>query len=303
MQWMVLGSAQSWYVADLRRAAASAHTIHTAGFMDLSCEVGREPRGESGPETGLGHLRLSAAGRDLSQFDGVLVRTMPPATLEQVVFRMDLLGQIGRRGTLVMNPARAIETAVDKLLTSCRVQEAGLPTPRTVCCQTRDEALAAYDRLGGDVVVKPLFGGEGRGLMRVSDPALMTRAAGTLAQLGSVFYLQRFIQHEGFDLRAFVLGDRVLSMRRRHPHDWRTNISRGARGEAVELEPALQDMARHAAQAVGAPMAGVDLLPGRDGKLYVLEVNAVPGWKALAEVLRVDVAALVLEFLEAQRRA
>jgi ribosomal protein S6--L-glutamate ligase len=91
-------------------------------------------------------------------------------------------------------------------------------------------------------------------------------------------------------------------MRRHNKLDWRTNISRGAIAEAFTPDDALVDTARRAAEAVGAPLAGVDLLPGRDGRLYTIEVNAVPGWKGLAKALNIDVARLVIEFVAREVR-
>ena len=201
-------------------------------------------------------------------------------------------------GQLVINPPRAMEVAVDKYLATAKLQRAGLTIPRTLVCQTVDDAMAAFQTLGGDVVVKPLFGSEGRGITRVSDAALALRAFKMLAQLGAVLYLQEFIPHEGYDLRLLVVGEQVLGMRRRNPHDWRTNISQGAIAEPLEPTRELIDLARRAADAVGASVAGVDILPGRDGQLYTIEVNAVPGWKALARALDIDVAALILKYLQ-----
>jgi ribosomal protein S6--L-glutamate ligase len=89
-------------------------------------------------------------------------------------------------------------------------------------------------------------------------------------------------------------------MRRRNPLDWRTNVSRGATAEPLEVTPRLAQFALRAADAVGAPLAGVDLLPARNGTLYAIEVNAVPGWKALARALQVDVARLVLDYVESR---
>ena len=111
-----------------------------------------------------------------------------------------------------------------------------------------------------------------------------------LEQLGAVVYLQEFIAHEGHDLRLLVIGEQVLGMRRRNSLDWRTNISRGATAEAFSPDAGLIDLARRAAVAVDAPLAGVDILPGRDGAMYLIEVNAVPGWKALAGATDSDVA-------------
>src|SRR5205085_5226766 len=105
----------------------------------------------------------------LSGYDAVIVRTMPPGSLEQVVFRMDLLHRLEASGRRVLNPPRALEVCVDKYLASARLDAAGLPTPPTIVCQDAEAAVAAFQELGGDVVVKPLFGSEGKGMVRVND--------------------------------------------------------------------------------------------------------------------------------------
>jgi len=149
-----------------------------------------------------------------------------------------------------------------------------------------------------DIVVKPLFGSEGRGIARLNDEALALRAFKMLAQFGAVLYLQEFIRHEGYDLRVLKVGRRYFGMRRSNPDDWRTNVSRGAVAAPVELNAEWIDLAERAAAAIGAPVAGVDLLPATDGRLYAIEVNAVPGWQALSRALGVDVAQVVLEYVE-----
>ena len=291
MRIAVFASPESWYLRDLARAASGRHEIVQVPFGNIAGRI-----------MGLSHAAV-AAGPGLRDFDAVLVRTMPPGSLEQVVFRMDCLGRYEAAGGVVINPARAVEAAVDKFLTSAKIAEAGLLTPRTICCQTADEAMAAFAELGGDVVLKPLFGSEGRGITRLNDEALALRAFKMLAQLGAVLYLQEFIEHEGADLRLLIIGQRTLAMRRRNPLDWRTNVSRGAKAEAFVPTDDMIEMARRAAAAVDAPLAGIDLLPGRDGRLYTIEVNAVPGWQGLARATGTDVAALVLKFVEGDVRS
>jgi RimK family alpha-L-glutamate ligase len=286
MRIAILANSDSWYLQDLRRAAAERHDIEAIGFRDLASSLER------------GKLRVRAGQLDLTAADAVLVRSMPPGTLEQVVFRMDTLAQLEAAGVPVINPPRAIEAAVDKYLALARMAAAGLRVPRTIVCQTPEDAMAAFESLGGDVVVKPLFGSEGRGIARLQDQALADRAFRMLAQLGGVLYVQEFIPHEGFDMRVLIVGERMFAIRRRSKHDWRTNISRGAVAERIELSVELADAARRAAEAIGASLAGVDLLPGRDGQLYAIEVNAVPGWKALAAALDIDIAQVVLEHIE-----
>jgi tetrahydromethanopterin:alpha-L-glutamate ligase len=301
MRFAVLAAPDSWYLRDLTRAAGDRHEIVPVPFSEI---VGRisNPSPAAGRSTTPSYVSLTSGGHNLADFDAVLVRTMPPGSLEQVVFRMDCLARYEAAGGIVINPARAVEAAVDKFLTSAKLAEAGLLTPRTLCCQTPDDAMAAFGQLGSDVVLKPLFGSEGRGITRLNDEALALRAFKMLAQLGAVLYLQEFIEHEGCDLRLLVIGEQVLAMKRRNPLDWRTNISRGAKAEAFVPDQTLLDIAHRAAAAVGAPLAGVDLLPGRDGRLYCIEVNAVPGWKGLAKAHGVDVAALALDFVANQVR-
>lgn len=285
MHVAVLCSPGSWYLADLRRAAGSQHQVSQVSFGQLvSCLEG--PR-----------WTASSSGVDLRAADCILVRTMPPGSLEQVVFRMDVLGRLAAVGAVVVNPPRSLEAAVDKYLASSKLQAAGLLVPRTMACQTVDDAMDAFALFGGDVVLKPLFGSEGRGIARLTDEAIALRTFKTLAQLQSVLYVQEFIPHEDFDVRLLVIGYRVLAMKRINQSDWRTNVARGATTEPFQPTPEMIEIALAAAGAVGAPLAGVDLLPDRNGRLYVLEVNAVPGWKALAATLQVDVAAMVLDYL------
>lgn len=290
MRFLVLGSPESWYLADLRRAAADRYELATGTFRQIAASLG-------------GDTSAIATGEaEFSQFDAVLVRTMAAGSLEQVVFRMDALAQAEAAGQVVINPPKAIEAAVDKYLALARLQAAGLPVPRTVVCQTCQQALEAFECLGGDVVIKPLFGAEGRGIARVNDEALLLRACRMLEDLRAVLYLQEFVPHAGYDIRALVIGHKVFGIRRQSETDWRTNISRGATAIACPLDPVMEEYAARAAAAVSAPLAGVDLLPTLDGRLLVLEVNAVPGWRAAAGALQADIAAEVLAYVEGQVR-
>src|SRR4051812_21216588 len=292
MRLAVLAASESWYARDLSRAAAGDHEIVTLPISEISAAV--SPTSDLRPLTS-----VRTSGHSLANFDAIIVRTMPPGSLEQVVFRMDCLARYEAAGGVVINPARAIEAAVDKFLTTARLQAAGLLTPRTICCQTADEAMAALAELGGDIVLKPLFGSEGRGITRLTDEALALRAFKMLVQLGAVLYLQEFVPHEGHDIRILLIGEHILGMRRKNKLDWRTNISRGATAESFTPDDSLIEMARRAAAAVHAPIAGVDLLPGNDGRLYTIEVNAVPGWKGLAKALNIDVGRLVIDYVAA----
>ena len=280
MQIAILSGGTGWHVQDLLRAAQElGHSATAFDFRQLSATV--------------------AMGRNtLDACDAVIVRTMPAGSLEQVVFRMDLLHDLHARGKPVLNPPRAVEVCVDKYLTSARLEAAGILTPPTAVCQTATDAQLAFTLLGGDVVVKPLFGAEGRGMVRVSDPELAWRTFRAIEQTGGVIYLQQFIHHPGWDVRAFVIGGQVIGAMRRTAHgDWRTNVSQGGTATPIKLTTAQDVLARTAAAAVGATIAGVDLLPGPNSEWYVIEVNAVPGWRALGAACELDVAKLVVGYL------
>jgi RimK family alpha-L-glutamate ligase len=280
MRFAILSAGAGWHVRDLQRAATLlGHEAVAVDFRRL-------------------HAGVAIQADPLKAYDGVLVRTMPPGSLEQVVFRMDLLHRLQTGGVPVLNPPAAVETCVDKYLASARLEGAGLRVPPTIVCQHADAALEAFAALGGDVIIKPLFGSEGRGMMRINDPDLAWRTFRTLERLQSVLYLQQFIPHPGWDLRIFVLDGRCLAAMRRHANgSWRTNVAQGGTAKVVRLSSEEEELALRAATAVGAPVAGVDLLPGPAGEWYVIEVNAVPGWRALAPVTGIDVAAETIHFL------
>jgi ribosomal protein S6--L-glutamate ligase len=170
--------------------------------------------------------------------------------------------------------------------------------PPTIACQTRDQALEAYQLLGGDVLVKPLFGGEGRGIIRLQDPDLAWRTLSTLQQLGQVLYVQQFIPNFGYDIRVFIIGDRLFSIRRQAKDgSYRTNVSLGGTARPHQLTELQREMAVRAAAAVDGSVVGVDLLPAQDGRLLVLEVNAVPGWRGVASSLSIDIAKEFVQYV------
>ena len=237
--------------------------------------------------------QAAALGLPIDGCAALMVRGIPIASLEQVIFRVDLLHRLENLGLRVINSASSIEKTVDKYYTSSLLEDAGLPTPRTVVSECFDEAVAAFAELGGDVVLKPLFGSEGKGMLRLSDPDLAHRIFRTLELGRYVYYLQEYIPHDNWDLRAFVLGDRLLAAMARRGDGWKTNVAQGARSESVILDPALEALALKAAQVVGVDYAGVDILCDRSGAPYVLEVNCIPGWRGLQSTVSFDVAGAI----------
>lgn len=292
MRIAVLANSGSWYAKDLCRAIADdGHEPLILDFRTLVAYIG-------------GSLGFTASAYDgqaqsLDEIDAVIVRTMPPGSLEQVVFRMDVLARLASRDVVVVNDPKSIECAVDKYLTTAKLASAGLNVPRTVCCETVEQAMDAFDSLDRDVVLKPLFGAEGRGIVRLTDEETAFRVFKSIRMTGAVIYLQEFIHHEGFDTRLLVLdGEVVASMRRSSELDFRTNVSQQGKADTHEPNNEEIELAKRASVAVGTRIAGVDILRDEAGRRFVLEVNAVPGWKALGRVTKVDIAALLVKSIE-----
>ena len=167
--------------------------------------------------------------------DAVIVRGIPRGSLEQVIFRVDALHALVERGVTCVNGPRAIERTVDKFLASALLARAGVPTPRTIACERLEDALEAFEELGGDVIVKPLFGSMGAGMTRVDDADVAYRVFGALSLERAVYYLQEALPHDGRDLRALVVGGRVPAAIERVGSGWRANLARGARAQATQL--------------------------------------------------------------------
>ncbi len=282
----VLGSTGGWHAGRLKRALAARG--HECGFAPVTRMVGRI-------EGGIGvHSRELA----LDGCDVVLVRGIPRGSLEQVVFRVDVLHALAAAGVRTVNSAHAIERTVDKFLASALLARAGLPTPRTISCERPGDALEAFAELGGDVIVKPLFGSMGVGMVRVDDPDVAQRVFRALELERAVYYLQETLPHAGRDVRALVVGEQVVASIERSGGGWRTNLARGGRARQARLDAQQGRLCVAAAAALGTDYAGVDLLRTRDGRDYVLEVNGIPGWQGVERATGVDVAAALAAHLE-----
>ena len=294
MNIVILSARTGWHTDELLRALTGRrHTGVVLPYEGLRARLGTQ-RGAGG--------HLSSEGTSILEADAVLARIIPAGSLEQVIYRVDALHWLEERGVSVMNSPRAIERAVDKFYTTALLKEAGLPTPETVVCERMAEAMEAVRAMlpDGDVILKPIFGSMGHGLVRLSDPDVAFRVLRSLEGIRPVFYLQRAVDHGGRDVRAFVVGGRVIgAIERSAPDgDWRTNVARGALATPFALPAEWERLALRAAAAVGGDYAGVDLLPSRDGAVFVLEVNAIPGWQGLQRATGLDVAAAIVAHLE-----
>lgn len=257
-------------------------------FPDVVARVGCRPA-------------ASLEDESLLDLDALIIRPIGRGSLEEIIFRMDLLYRLERLGLLVVNPPKSIERAVDKYFALTLLEEAGLPVPRTIVTESSTRALRAFDELGGDVVIKPIFGSRGIGSTRVSDRDVAERIFRALSFHHEVIYIQEYIEHGFTDIRAFVLGDRVLASMRRVAEGWKTNVSQGARPEPLRLMGELEEIAVKASRVVGCLLAGVDIIEGRDGP-RVVEVNSQPGWMGLQRVTETRISDEIIRYIISEVR-
>jgi ribosomal protein S6--L-glutamate ligase/tetrahydromethanopterin:alpha-L-glutamate ligase len=275
----------SWCSSQLRMATIKYGFQPVCfSFPELTAKVGFKP------EVSLREINIL---RDLI---ALIVRPIGRGSLEEIIFRMDLLHRLKRLGLYILNPPQAIERSVDKYYALSLLEEEGLPVPRTIVTERANEALKAFYELGGDVVIKPIFGSRGVGSTRVSDPDVAERIFRALEFHHQVIYLQEFIPHGNYDLRVFILGGRVLAAMKRISNLWKTNVSLGAKPAPCTLSKEAEDLAVRAAEVVGCEVSGVDILESSRG-LFIIELNSQPGWRGLQNVTSINIAEEIIKYV------
>jgi RimK family alpha-L-glutamate ligase len=245
-----------------------------------------------------GRPRISVKGYTIEDFDAVIVRKIPGGTPEQVFYRMDALHRLEEMGVYVMNSADSIERAVDKFYTSGILEDAGLKTPKTIITERFEDAIDAFRELGGDVVVKPMFGSLGFGMTRVTDVDIAYRVFRALEMINGVYYLQEFIPHRNQDIRSFVVGENVVASMIRTAKSWKTNIAGGGTALPCELNDSLVEVSIKASKAISLEYTGVDIMQSEnDGIFYVVELNSTPGWEGLQSVTDREISDIVVDHL------
>ena len=243
--------------------------------------------------TSMSGLDIAGLGERLP--DAVLVRSMSGGTFQAVTLRLGILHALRENGVLVWNDARAIERCVDKSMTSFLLARAGIPTPPAWAIESHAAAQAIVRRESaqGPLVLKPLFGSQGRGLklIRTADELPPVDA------VAGVYYLQRYVGTEGSDgfrdFRLLVSRGRVVAAMTRHAVGWVTNVKQGGRPLPVVPDKDMNNLAVRATGAVAAAFAGVDILRDPDGHPSVLEVNSMPAWSGLQTVTRANIARIL----------
>jgi RimK family alpha-L-glutamate ligase len=278
----ILSSQRGYHVLELEMAARSRGC--EAAFFNITRMA-----------SWIGGLpALQVRGERLEECRALLVRTIPTGSLEQIIFRMDALRRLENLGVRIINSASSIERTVDKYYTSFLLADAGILTPRTLVTEDFTTALEACREMG-DVIIKPLFGSEGKGMVRVKDEETAYRILRAWGLNRYIYYIQEHVPHFREDIRAFVVGDQVVAAMLRRGKGWKTNYSQGAELVPIELSDEMIQLAVKTVRLIDLDYAGVDLLRSEDGRTYVVEINSIPGWRGLQKITSDKIAERIID--------
>ncbi|MHA2380039.1 MAG: RimK family alpha-L-glutamate ligase [Candidatus Thorarchaeota archaeon] len=244
-------------------------------------------------------------GEDVSNMNGVIVRTVGFGNSDQITFRITLLEHFEDAGIYVMNPAYSFRRAKDKYATLTALHKVGIRVPRTYIGENLEAAISFADEVG-DVVIKPLIGARGLGAIRAQHRELNYRAMKFIHQLGQVLYVQEVIHKPQRDIRAFVIGDQLIGAIYRYlpegnEDEWRTNVHGGGRAELAHLDKEYTECAIKTAETLRLDYTGIDILESPEGPC-VIEANAAPSWSALSRVTGKDIAGQIVDKLVEQSK-
>jgi RimK family alpha-L-glutamate ligase len=286
---------EGWRLDELTRALDRVPIRHTPLYPWLFSMLIRQEGVEYFYDSSL----LSGPEAALS-FDLIYVIALGYEELQEVLYKTRFLSELDEMGTRIVNSVDTIAKCRNKVSMTLELVGKGIKMPETMITESVHLALE-FIMARRPCVLKPITGLQGRGLTLIPEDMREGDVVDYVSWFQSrfgrdVLYVQEFVEHPGYDIRALVVGGKVVSkMRRFNPESWRTNISAGAR--PLPSDDEVDDLALAAAGAVGGEIVGVDILPLRSGEFSVLEVNSFPGWKGLQEVSEIRIADAIAEYL------
>jgi RimK family alpha-L-glutamate ligase len=281
---------EAWSSTQLREALTKRDIPYECfTFPKLIAQLGQKP-----------YFKVNET-KLIEELDALVIRPIGRGSLEELVFRLDMLYKLERQGFLVINPAEAIEHCADKYDILALLEDNNIPVPRTFATESVNEALTAFTDLGSDVILKPIFGSRGIGATRIVDSEIAATIFKAITFHHGVIYIQEFVPHGYSDIRAFVVNNQVIAAMRRVAESWKTNYSQGAKPTPLELTPEFEELAVKSTGVIGCKIAGVDILESPIGPVIV-DVNSQPGWKGLQMVTKVNVADKIVNFILSELR-
>ncbi len=238
-------------------------------------------------------------GQQIGPYDAVLPRIGASITY----FGTAVVRQFEQMDVFTANGSTGISNSRDKLRCMQILSRHQIGIPQTTFVRDRADVLPAIERVGGaPVIIKLLEGTQGVGVILADSVKVAEAIIETLHSTKQNVLVQKFVsESKGRDVRAFVIGDRVVAAMRRvaQGQEFRSNIHRGGKTEVIELDQTYQDTAVRSAQIMGLRVAGVDMLEGKDGP-QVMEVNSSPGLEGIEQTTQLDIAGALIDYLAAQ---
>jgi ribosomal protein S6--L-glutamate ligase len=249
-----------------------------SGLLDDALHAGASLRGHD--------ILIPRIGRSLTDFGKMLLR------------------QLELMGLPTTLSSDALTTARNKFLAIQALRSVGVPVPQSILLGSRPDFMETAQLVPYPAILKILSGTQGVGVMRVRDLDETASIVDTLKFFGEVVLLQEYVPNPGVDIRAFVVGDRLIGAMKRiaRHNEWRANIHLGAKGQPYELDDDSTRIAIRASKAVGLEISGVDMI-FRGDTPYVLEVNASPGFRGLLQATKVNAADAIVEYAVEKAKA
>jgi ribosomal protein S6--L-glutamate ligase len=289
MKLAILSRAPRSYSTQRLRTAAldRGHQVKVLNTLRFSIDLsGDEPD-------------LQFRGKQLSDYDAVLPRIGNSITY----FGTAVVRQFEQMDVYTPNTANGIANSRDKLRATQILSRHNIGMPATTFVRDRADVIPAIERVGGaPVVIKLLEGTQGIGVILAPSIKVAEAIIETLQSTKQQVLIQRFVKESrGRDVRALVVGDRVVAAMRRvaQGDEFRSNVHRGGSVEPVELDPEYEQVAVRAAQIMGLKVAGVDMLEAKSGPL-VMEVNSSPGLEGIETATKLDVAGAIIDYIDNQ---
>lgn len=217
--------------------------------------------------------------------------------MEQLMKRVDTLEEIERNGTPIVNSTRAMLLARDKFGSLIRLSKNNIPVPPTALVEDPFEAMRLAEKWG-EVVIKPVTGSLGLGSVKASDPDIVFRIAKAILSVNQPVYIQKYVKKPNRDIRAFVVGGRLLgAVYRISQESWKTNVAQGAVVQVLRPTAEIEELAIKSTEILGLDYAGIDIVEDSEGGYKILEVNGAPLWKGFMSATSINPAKYIVEYL------
>ena len=228
------------------------------------------------------------------RFDAVLERSISYSR------GLNSLHILNSWGVPTVNSAVVAEACGNKLITSTTLAKAGVPQPNNMIAFTPDSAIEAIEKMGYPVVLKPVVGSWGRLLAKINDrdsaEALLEHKTILGSYQHSIFYIQEYIRKPGRDIRAIVIGDKVVTGIYRKSAHWITNTAKGGEGEVCPITPEIEELCLKATEAMGGGVLAVDLIEDENRGLLVNEINHTMEFHTLQPTTNINIGELIVDY-------